>query len=256
MLNIFTLMLDGEPHIRRHLPEFEKLTIPWRWVIVEGVAKAVNDTGWCRNISPRLSVDGAHEYVMSISTHPNVRVFSQPIWEGKTHMVKKAMSAMDKQGVCLQCDVDEYWAAEQLERIYRLFIDNRSAGSARFYCRYFLGPDIIATGVNQYGNKEFEWERAWRFTPGDAPVKHEPPIMRQRRGGKVISRDATKAMGLVFDHWAYSSEKTLRFKEDYYFYNGAVAQWKALQENKTWPVRAGNFLSWIKDDCMADKIKV
>ena len=32
MLTVFTIVLNGEPWIRRILPELQKLDIPWRWL--------------------------------------------------------------------------------------------------------------------------------------------------------------------------------------------------------------------------------
>jgi hypothetical protein len=82
---------------------------------------------------------------------------------------------------------------------------------------------------------------------------HEPPVLAGNKG-MALSRDQTKAHGLVFDHMAYVTEPQLIFKERFYGYRDAVAHWKRLQANKQWPVHLNDYLGWVEKGVMADKI--
>src|SRR5882724_7299244 len=91
-LVVFTIVLDGEPFIERHLPVFQELTIPWRWIVVEGAAGNTADTSWCQPQEPRLSVDGTHEYLEIAVLNANVLLICCSTWKNKTEMCNAAVS--------------------------------------------------------------------------------------------------------------------------------------------------------------------
>ena len=45
-IHFFTIVLNGEPFIRYHLDSFNKLSFPWHWHIIEGLADLKHDTAW------------------------------------------------------------------------------------------------------------------------------------------------------------------------------------------------------------------
>ncbi|HEY0455673.1 MAG TPA: methyltransferase domain-containing protein, partial [Verrucomicrobiae bacterium] len=61
----------------------------------------------------------------------------------------------------------------------------------------------------------------------------------------------TDALDLVFQHYAYATEAQLQFKEQYYGYPNAVAEWKKLQAAKL-PARLSDHLTWVKDGAMVN----
>lgn len=254
-LNIVTIVLNGEPWIERHLAEFEKLTCDWTWHIREGQAANVNCTRWCKMLKPSLSGDGTHEYLKSISKHPRVKAFSQSWWSGgKVQMFNDMLKFIEEPCVLMEVDSDECWTAEQLETIVSLFSNRPEVDHMRFFCRYFVGPDIITTTPDAYGNNSGEWLRAWRFQPGMRFAKHEPPVLpgADQCG---LDRDETWLKGLVFDHFAYATEAQLRYKEKFYGYKDAVAHWKRLQANTVWPVEDLRlFLPWVGVNVRAEKL--
>lgn len=252
MLNIFTIALDAIPFIRHHLGEFQKLTIPWRWAIVEGVAEPAGCTSWCKPMEPRLSIDGTTEYLESISSQ-NVRVFQSKSWPGKLAMVNQALAAFDQEGVLMQIDADEIWKAWQLEAIYRQFQSFPHIGAMQFYCRYYVGPNLVTVGDDCYGNQANEWERAWRYTPGKQFQSHEPPQFPH--GLVIVTKHDTQRSGLIFDHLAYVSEKQVRFKEKYYGYKGAVDAWKKLQKHAEFPAKLQDFLPWVDATVSVNRIE-
>lgn len=252
MIHFFTIVLDGMPYITNHLPMMNRLKVPWKWHIVEGVAKNVKDTSWCQSILPRLSSDGTTQYLDSISSHPNVKIYQRQLWEGgKVEMVNTALSGMKTPGLLWQLDSDELWQPWQIEQTNSLFQMFPQKNCARFACRYFLGQNIIITSRGTYGNKPNEWLRVWRFEPGMRFDRHEPPVILGMKE-ETFTQQETEAMGLVFDHPAYATEKQVAFKESYYGYKGAVEQWKKLQANTKWPVLVSNYLTWVKDGATAD----
>lgn len=241
---LFTIVLDGMPFLAQHLPEFEKIEGDWRWIIVEGRASKSHCTGWVAGGEPRVSNDGSHEYLKSISTHPRVKVISRPLWEGKIAMVREAMKQMDKAGYLHELDADELWTAEQLEKIADLYDTNFRIGRMEFYCDYFVGPNLVLRGDGLYGNKHNEWRRSWRFWPGDFPISHEPPEMHQRKVGRVLNKKETKVHGLVFRHMSYVDPEATRKKMDYYGYRGGYQSWLALQSHTQFPCRLDQFFYW------------
>ncbi|MEJ2041201.1 MAG: glycosyltransferase family 9 protein, partial [Desulfosarcinaceae bacterium] len=84
---------------------------------------------------------------------------------------------------------------------------------------------------------------------------HEPPTLTDRSGRDVgrlnpFSRSETMAQGIGFQHYAYVLESQVRFKEAYYGYKGAVAQWRALQKSRGM-IRPADFLDWAGSDAWA-----
>lgn len=245
-LEIITIVLNGMPFIERHLPVFEQLDFPWRWHVVEGVASNVKCTKWCQKIPAGLSTDGTTEYLKSIAGK-NVHVYRKPLWSGgKVQMVNAPLATLKHPCVLMQVDADEIWTPDQLATITHILSDPLSGYTEmEFFCRYFVGPDLVTQGG--YGNRKGEWRRAWRFTPNMRFLKHEPPIMRgwPRAPQKVMLREMTRSLGLVFDHYAYATAAQVQFKERFYGYSNALWHWQRLQQNQNWPARLANFLPWV-----------
>lgn len=251
-LVIFSIILDGEPFVEKHLPIFEQLSIPWEWRIAEGAAANTHCTAWCKPQAPRFSRDGTSEYLTSISTHPNVKLFRRQLWDGKVAMCNACVAGIDEECVLLEADIDEFFTAPQMERMVQMFEERPEAMRAFFWCRYWLGPNIIATSTNGYGNRNGEWLRAFRFRPGMAFTRHETPVLDGNRG-IAISREETKALGLVFEHYPWLLESTVSAKEKFYGYTNALQHWKRLQENGKWPVAdLSRFLPWVGPNASAD----
>jgi hypothetical protein len=211
----------------------------------------VKDTDWCQPQSPQLSRDGTTEYLNEIRNHPRISVIQRQQWNGKTEQVNACLSLMKQPGVLLQMDCDEIWTASKLKILVNVFGANQEIQSAEFYCRFFLGPNIVITSHNTYATHAGDWVRAWRFTPGMQFVKHEPPIFKTACLPRM-TREQTRDYGLTFDHYAYALESQVRYKEAYYGYAGAVEGWRRLQANQQWPARLNNYFPWVKDSTTAD----
>lgn len=268
-LVIVTIVQNGMPWISCHYPEFRKLQVNWEWHVCEGTANSEQCTSWCKKMRPGLSSDGTTEYLDSLAWDPRVFLYRSEMWHGKLEMVNCALKDLHEPCVLVQADADELWTAIQLERIYELLRDNHHTGTRRynsifFYCRYFLGPDIVITSKDTFGNRtDFEWLRAWAWAPGMRFLTHEPPKLDQVEFKPMPHRNSQKH-GLVFDHMAYATEEQVANKAEYYgspnnqlghLYSDAVEGWHRLQHNTKWPVKVRDFLRFVKDDAVAERIK-
>lgn len=231
-LCIFTIVLNGQPWIRHHLPMLAKLRVPWRWVIVHGYAKPVADTAWCKDITPPPD-DGTRDYIASLMSQPEIDMISndEP-WEGKTQMVNFALGTMLQEPcVLMQIDADEIWETWQLERIVEDFSASTYDAMA-FRSRCWTGPKRTAFGFGTWGNMtEYEWVRAWRWDGRSRFTTHEPPMLQHCRSYRAQD-DALNESGLMFEHMAYATREQVRFKERYYGYSGLETQWYELNARR------------------------
>lgn len=253
-LFLFTLALDAMPWLACTFSELMRLRdVDWQWVIVEGAAMPLKDTAWMKPQEPRLSGDGTTEFLDAIAWHPRVRVARRERWDGKTEMCNHALSLLPSvPAVLMQVDGDELWTADQLRDIRNLFDDDPTLAMARFDCDYMIGPNVRTTDAG----KPEEWLRAWRYAPGMRFTTHEPPVLAPARG-KSLTRQQTGAMGLRFQHHAWTLPKHVAQKEALYGkrYVGALAGWEKLQRNRAWPVAdAGRFLPAAFKGVPADRI--
>lgn len=259
MLTLFTIVLDGMPWLAHHYPVFCQLKMPWRWIVVEGVADNVFCTSWCAKLPPRLSNDGTTEYLQDLMLRDSrVTHLKQPHWSGKVAMCNEALKHIDKPCLLWQVDADELWTAKQIEATVELFDRYKEATSAYFWCRYFVGPDRYIAGRDCYGNHSaYEWKRVWRFTPGDRFLAHEPPVMSHER--LALKHAVTEAEGCVFTHMAYSSRKQMEFRAQYYagdsnpnahLWRNCLDGWDRLQAVTEFPVKLKDFFPWVDDKAM------
>jgi hypothetical protein len=239
MMSIVTIVLDGMPYIKKHLPIFQQLNGPWRWYIAEGQAKTTACTSWCKAQPERRSIDGTSEYLDSIDDD-RVTVFAAKNWPNKVTMLNTLLKLIHMPGVLMEIDADEIHTPENLEKIYSLFQHDLTLGTIRMPCRYFVGPDLVCIGRNCWSNRDTEWERAWRFQPGDYFKRHEPPLLSTIRG-RLMSRDEAAAHGLTFDHFAYATEAQCAYKEKFYGYDNLVSRWKYLQSQTKFPLPLKDF---------------
>jgi len=249
-LHIVTLALNAHPLLLIQLSNLNRCPVPWTWHIVHGTAANTGSTAWCRRIPSQLSTDGTTELLRTWRGHPRIRIYERPVWHGgKDEMFNYALGHIHEPCVLLQADADEIWAPMQLARLTVL---GERYGSARFFCQYYVGPNIVITSEHSYGNRPGEWMRMWRFTPGQTFKSHEPPVLIGATE-PCASRDWTRARGLVFQHWAWVFEWQVAFKERLYGYRDALRHWKRLQANRDWPVRdLRSYLPWVDAGVTAD----
>lgn len=263
-IHFFTIVLNGEPFIRYHLPVLEQLPFRWRWHIVEGAAALAHDTAWACAFGGRitgqfhrsgLSNDGTSSYLDQIQAAcPDAISLYRPpagtLWDGKLAMVNAPLTAIDEPCLLWQLDVDEFWTAEQIVRARELFLARPEKTAAWYYCHFFITPDlVIADNPASSHRLNANWLRTWRFSPGCRWQAHEPPILLDAAGNNLglvapFLPDETKQANLVFQHKAYVLPSQLQFKEVYYGYRGITANWLRLKQEKQYPVRLKPYFPW------------
>lgn len=241
-VDILSVVCNGMPFIRHHLPVFQALKIPWHWHLYEGIARNPFAPG---SITPDmhrngLSVDGTTEYITDhLMWHPNVTVHRVGAnWESLylTARFQHMLSKVNEQTLAWEVDVDEYWTAAQIETMARMFDEQPAKTAAWFRCRLFVGPKrmLPRSDHGPGGRLSHEWKRAWRHRPGLVYAQHDPPTVLDENGADVFAKngfmhDETENAGLTFNHYAYVTEAQIRFKEQRYGFHGAMKEWKRLQ---------------------------
>jgi hypothetical protein len=271
-IRFFTIVLNGMPFLRHHLPILQQLTVPWEWHIAEGLAELKHDTAWSvrRRWSIRKpfrlqscgwlphqfhtegrSIDGTTEYLDEIAqADSRVKVFRTPLgtyWDGKREMVRATYAGINTETLLWQVDSDELWTVDQIHKVHAMFAASPDKMAARYWCHYYVGPELEILDRNCYGNGPDGWIRTWRTRPGDVWEAHEPPLL-VRDGVPLCSRsflqDETERQGLVFEHYAYVTEQQVAFKEAYYGYSSALRHWRKLQTAKP-PMQLHRYLPWV-----------
>ena len=215
---------------------------------------AVKDTAWMGNQQGKVSHDGTNQFLSALGNHPRITVNSKPEWGGKTEMINAALTAFKKDGILLQMDSDELWTADQMRRLVGLFAANPEYNTVKVKMDYMLGPNVISTSTDGYGNRSNEWVRAWRYSVGLWMECHEPPVFNGNRG-RVCGRDESEAILGPILHMAWVTPQQVAFKQRIYRggYEGACEQWEALQANTKWPVKdLKTFLPWVGNGASAD----
>jgi len=228
------------------------------WYIVEGYSFPVKDTRWCRNINTSqftknlLSIDGTTEFLDSIKNENITIIRKNDGWQGKVEMCNSFASELDE-CILMEFDVDEIWNEGVLNQVLNFSENNPMFDAMLFNCNYYVGTNHKLIGENCYGNKKGEWLRLWNIKKPSYWISHEPPRLNTTQ--KYLSKEFTKNMGWIFDHYAYVTESQLKFKENYYGYQNAVEQWKALQQVKDFPVNLKDYFSWVSDHAQVDYVK-
>jgi glycosyltransferase involved in cell wall biosynthesis len=275
-IHFFTIVLNGQPFIQYHIDIFKNLPFQWHWHIVEGVADLNHDTGWCLRNGGRISDDihqngrsndGTTEYLDELARlYPdNITIYRKPegvFWDGKREMVNTPLANIKEECLLWQVDVDEIWTLEQLCNARQMFINNPEKTAAFYWCWYFVGEELIISTRNCYAqNPQQEWLRTWRYKPGSFWAAHEPPVLvesdasgnnRNIAAVNPFSHQETESKGLVFQHFAYVTPEQLQFKEQYYGYSDAVAQWEKLQQQTKFPVFLRDYFAWVGDGTQVD----
>lgn len=274
-IQFFTIVLNGQPFIRYHIDVLKELPFEWHWHIIEGVAELNHDTAWSVRLGGHVSeelhrngrsYDGTTEYLDELARQypDNITIYRKPsrvFWDGKREMVNAPLTNIQEECLLWQIDVDELWTVEQICTARQMFINNPDKTAAFYWCWYFVGEKLVISTRNCYAqNPQQEWLRTWKFKPGAFWAAHEPPVLveslpdgqlKNIAAENPFLHEETEDNGLVFQHFAYVTEEQLRFKEQYYGYRNAVAQWKVLQQTKL-PVSLRKCFSWVGDDTQVD----
>ncbi len=258
------------PFIKYHVNIFQKLSIPWHWHVIEGVADLKYDTAWGVNNGAKipkefhnggLSVDGTTEYLLQLfqCNRDDITIYRKPkgmFWDGKIEMVKAPIENIKESCLLWQVDCDELWTKKDIEKIYQMFKENPKKTSAYFYCYYFLGPKKYVVSENVKSTRADDWLRVWRYESGMGWKTHEPPVLMNGTNKDIgrenpFTRKETLKNKITFQHFAYATVESVLFKLIYYGYNSGMDYWKGLQE-QTGKVEIKDQLPWIWSGTIVD----
>jgi hypothetical protein len=252
----FTLVLNGMPFIKQQaeiIPDVFDV-----WYIIEGATLPIKDTAWCRNIDSKyysdnkLSVDGTTEFLNSIASEKIKIIRKNDFWNGKVEMCNIFMPFVDN-AILMEFDVDEIWKKEVLIDVLDYAEKNNHFDVMLFKCNYFVGPNLHIVNEDCYGNPSDHWPRLWRVLNKTQWLSHEPPRISDLN--RYLKRSFTKNKGWIFDHYSYVQPEQVAFKENFYGYMGALDKWEKLQNNDNFPCLLRNYLPWVQDGAIVDKIK-
>lgn len=259
----FTLVLNGMPYIKRQaeiIPKhFDK------WYIVEGACAPVKDTSWCKPIPSRfydnnfLSVDGTSEFLDSIASDKIKIIRKNSMWNGKLEMCNSFMHEVEN-AILMEFDVDEIWDTFALgdllspeidgHPMFRQGFSEQSPCAVQFRATCYVGPNLIITSENTYGDMPYEWCRMWIIKKRTEWESHEPP--RLKGITRMIPKQYTSKWNFGFYHFAYALRKQVEFKEEFYGYKGAVDAWEKLQKHNIFPCKLKDHLPWVHDNAIVD----
>jgi len=252
----FTIVLNGMPFIKKQAEVIPQVFDEWH--IIEGATLPTFDTAWCQNIDQKfysdkkLSVDGTTEFLDSITDNKKIFVHRKnDFWNGKTEMCNVVNDKMND-CILMQFDVDEIWNHETLKDVLSYAMNNEGFDGMLFRCNYFVGPNILITSDDTYGNKADEWCRLWKINNKTSWRTHEPPRIHSLT--KFLSKNFTGQKGWMFDHYAYVLPEQVKFKENFYGYKDAYNNWMRLQNCKHFPQMLKDFLPWVNDNAIVKKI--
>ena len=260
----FTLVYEGMPWVRGQKElagHLRGLDFCWHWA--EGLAGHISDTSWCAERGGNLpsspvSTDGTREFLRQWAREDQRMVLHEEpsggVWPGKTAMVRAATAEAREGDLLWQVDVDEFWQPWQVAEIAAHFRDHPETSAAWFDCHYFFGWDRVSSRPGVFGNfRNQEWLRVWRFQSGDRWRSHEPPVLERTKGYKVIEvgrwkplrQRETRKRGWIFQHYALTDERQIRFKEKYYGYRGLAVGMERLDRDPSACPKVRNHLPHV-----------
>jgi predicted O-methyltransferase YrrM len=276
-VHFFTIVLNGMPFLPRILATLRELPFRWHWHVVEGVAELDFDTAWSKPAggyvpawahAGGLSVDGTSEFLDRVAREEGGRVTvyrnegGKPFL-GKIDMINRPVTEITEACLLWEVDSDELWAAAQINAAREMFLRNPKKTAARYWSWYFVGPGLVTSTRHCYGNDpRRDGLRTWRFEPGMLFFSHEPPVLGDPQpDGRVVdvgasdpfTADEMEAAGVVFQHHAWATLEQARFKQAYCGYEAAADAWRALQAHAAFPVRLGEFFTWVGDGTVVDR---
>ncbi len=277
-VHFFSLAFNGLPFIRHHLPVFCQLPFPWHWHVVSGLAEAEparalsppsagSITGKLSH--PGLTPDGTTAYLDRLAAqYPDRLTLYRPpggvSWASRREMFNAPLSNIHQECLLWQVDPEDLWSVEQIIRARELFLADPERTAAFYYCYPFVGPHLVVTSRNTYGNQSaHEWLRTWRFSPGCQWTQENPPRLCHRAQGKPVDLAAinpfwqaeTEAHNLVFQRFACATESQLAFQEACCGHGQAVHNWQRLQANRRFPVLLKDYFPWVSDLARVDRLK-
>lgn len=242
----------------------------YQWFFIEGMTLPENCTNWC-NMPPDdsydhttfLSTDGTTEildyYAYKYKKIKIIRKFRP--WNGKIEMVNSFLDMVEGEWLW-EVDTDEFWKCEDIKKTMELVKQNTNTTCVQFCSRFFVGNLRTIVEEKGLGNFTYEWFRLWKWKENQFFLTHEPPRMVRSiplnitnkklreylyklftsprsplskifnmNKKHLLSKSETKKYDIYMYHYAYVHETQIRFKEEFYSYNGMYKKWLEMNSD-------------------------
>lgn len=264
----FTIIFNGEHHLKHNNWGENLARMLDRWIIIEGAAASNGSTSWCKNIPDKFmgkietgfgSADLTKEVARGIAgANPHVELICRiGYWGSKDEMVnaaiKRIIGYVEHSNIFLwQLDIDEQWTKQQMDDAEKMLI-NSNGDCGCFHANHYVGKNLVAKGTWGEGNDPDnpEWNayrRLWKWR-GQRFESHEPPTLEGGNGKEVL-------LPQRFEHYAYYFDKDVEFKANYYQeYEDLYYKWLILQKERNFPQPISRLLNigWVQDKTRIEK---
>jgi hypothetical protein len=161
-------------------------------------------------------------------------------WNGKLEMCNAYLEGMTGDYLW-QIDSDEFYHKEDMERIIDI-LSIQQFDVIEFYLKHFFGDFHHCCDETQKGlANHIPYPRVFRHEPGAKWLSHAPPIYSTGRK-KVLNRDITFSMGIIFYHYWMVCKSQIDFKHVYYKSGGVnwKAKWEEWHKDNSIEIYAGD----------------
>lgn len=238
----FSIVLNGSPWIRLNIESIYPFAS--QIFIIEGAEKRAE--GYC-------TVDGHSiddtlrdiDYLKSIDTEKKIIIIKNSrIWNGKTEMCNSFLHLV-KADYLWQLDIDEFYKQEDIQKVKKFLGEHPETTCVQFYAKYFIGS-FESISIGEFGNSPHEWNRIFKVNKYCKWLRHAPPKLVDTRTGRpmdeidLLTRDATRGMGIYMYHYSYVTQKDIVFKEKFYHTPDLVEYLTRVKreiDTKSYPIR-------------------
>lgn len=230
MRTCFTIVYNGLHHLQhKGFAQFMADNFDL-WVVVDGYARNVGSTSWCKRLTvPASSTDGTIAFMKQFAaTHDNVQFYAPgTYWHGKDMQVNFAVDRIREQTKdCMlwQVDCDEQWTLTDIKKAEALALKSTSNAFC-FQFNQYVGPGLIATG--HWGSGAVT--RLWKWK-GEFFTSHEPASIIGQTEPEFID-------GLRFEHYSYYFAQDVLFKSlSYRDHENVHRNWLKIQNTTKFPI--------------------
>lgn len=130
-----------------------------------------------------------------------------------------------------------------------------------FHCHYFITQKHVIISPDVYTHKSNDYLRAWKYTKGDIWVNESPPklyhiinpssyILEKYR---CIRQYETEKNNLIFTHYPYYYNYTIKFKQRYYMLSNLQNKIsELLKYDGELPIDASKYFKWLDNNTYID----
>jgi hypothetical protein len=220
------IVLNGEPFTRYTLRSLYPFA--HEIIVVEGAAPGAKTIATPDGHSRDGTLDVLREFKETEDPERKVTLVTAELdghpsgfWPGEKHEQSRAYARRATGDYLWQVDIDEFYLAEDMERVLAMLAADPGIDAMTFrQITFWGGLDYTVDGwFLRRGDANYH--RLFRWRPGYTYATHRPPTVldeagRDLRKGRWLSGDATAALGIRLFHYSLLLPKQVIEKCDYY----------------------------------------